>query len=268
MNVELKSKAFPNAGIYIMRHEDLYMIVDCIPSNPKAPSAHIHNSRLSFELFVYDQTFIVDPGTYIYTADAEWRNKFRSTAYHNTVIVDGEEQNEFDPYNLFSVEMNADVKVNEWKVTDEYDFLDAQHNGYTRLSYPVIHRRQILFSKIDRFWLICDFLTGKQKHKIEQYFHFAPMSIEKIDQNTVITNNEGTNLLLMRTDDYESNLELIDGWVSYSYGTKTESQIAKYSGGFFLPVRLVTVLYPHENFDESLIDTVRSKVQKYLKSEI
>lgn len=269
MNLKLDSKAFPDSGIYIMRKNDLYMIVDCGPNGQNGNGGHAHNDTLSFELYAGDKTFIVDPGTYIYTADYKMRNLFRSTAYHNTIVVDKEEMNRFDKYELFAMKDDAMPIVNKWLVTDEYDFLDAQHNGYTRLSDSVIHRRQILFSKIDRFWLICDLLTGQQKqHRIEQYFHFAPMPIEKINQSTVITNNEGTNLLLMRTDDYEYNLELIDGWVSYSYGTKTESQIAKYSGEFLLPVRLVTVLYPYEKFDESLIDTVRTKVQKYLKREI
>jgi len=95
-NIELSSKAFLHSGIYIMRDKDLYVIIDCIPNNPKAPTGHVHNSRLSFELYAGDTTFIVDPGTYVYTADYKMRNLFRSTAYHNTVVIDGQEMNHFD----------------------------------------------------------------------------------------------------------------------------------------------------------------------------
>jgi uncharacterized heparinase superfamily protein len=110
MTAPLESKAFPQGGFYIMRHGDLYMIVDCVPADPKSPSGHKHNSRLSFELFACDKSFIIDPGTYIYTADKEMRNLFRSTKYHNTIVVDGEEQNRFEEDELFA----------RWLVTENY----------------------------------------------------------------------------------------------------------------------------------------------------
>jgi hypothetical protein len=54
-----------------MRHDDLYMLIDCVPADQKSPSGHKHNSRLSFELFAGDKSFIIDPGSYLYTADKE-----------------------------------------------------------------------------------------------------------------------------------------------------------------------------------------------------
>ena len=103
-----------------MRHGDLYMIIDCVPADPKSPSGHKHNSRLSFELFAGDKSFIIDPDTYVYTADKEMRNLFRSTKYHNTVVVDGEEQNRFDEDELFTMELDAAVRVNGRVTTENY----------------------------------------------------------------------------------------------------------------------------------------------------
>jgi hypothetical protein len=37
---------------------------------------------------------IVDPGTYCYHREPRWRNHFRSTAAHNTVVLDGADQSE------------------------------------------------------------------------------------------------------------------------------------------------------------------------------
>jgi uncharacterized heparinase superfamily protein len=119
---QLDSKAFPQGGFYIMRHDDLYMAIDCVPADPKAPSGHKHNSRLSFELFACDKSFIIDPGAYVYTADKEMRNLFRSTKYHNTVVVDGEEQNRFDEDELFTMNLDAAVNVHRWLVTENYYF--------------------------------------------------------------------------------------------------------------------------------------------------
>jgi hypothetical protein len=267
---QLKSKAFPQGGFYILRHDDSYMIIDCVPADTKAPSGHKHNSRLSFELFAYDKSFIIDPGAYIYTADKEMRNLFRSTKYHNTVVVDGEEQNRFDEDKLFSIRCDATVKVNRWVVTDKYDFLDAEHNGYARLKDPVIHRRQIYFDKEDRYWIIKDTLTGKERNKFDLYFHFAPMNVGllamnknvlmrirrmknqlidgeiKIDESFVIEtkNNDGANLLVIPLNVNDLSIEILNGWISYGYGTKEKASIIKYSKVVNCPTEFLTLLYP------------------------
>jgi uncharacterized heparinase superfamily protein len=105
MTTRLESKAFPQGGFYIMRHGD----------------GHKHNSRLSFELFAGDKSFIIDPGSYIYTADREMRNLFRSTRYHNTVVVDGKEQNRFNEDELFRMKQDAAVKMNRWVIAENGD---------------------------------------------------------------------------------------------------------------------------------------------------
>ena len=214
-----------------MRHGDLYMIIDCVPADPKAPSGHKHNSRLSFELFAYDKSFIIDPGAYIYTADKEMRNLFRSTKYHNTVVIDGEEQSRFDEDELFTMEHDATVKVNKWLVTDESDLFDAEHYGYCRLENPVTHRREIYFDKEENYWEITDVLTGKGKHKFEWYFHFAPMKLEHDEINPLIvrTKCDGANIELMPKDVPEGmECEILEGCVSYSYGRKTKAPIVRY----------------------------------------
>jgi len=83
--IAVTSRAWKDGGYYLMRQDNLYMLVDCLPADTSAPSGHKHNSRLSFELFATDRGFIIDPGAYIYTADKEMRSLFRSTGYHNTI---------------------------------------------------------------------------------------------------------------------------------------------------------------------------------------
>ena len=243
MTILLESKAFPQGGFYIMRHDDLYMIIDCVPADPKAPSGHKHNSRLSFELFAYGKSFIIDPGAYIYTADKEMRNLFRSTRYHNTVVVDSEEQNRFNEDELFTMKLDAAVRVNEWLVTEKYDFLDAEHNGYARLKNPVVHRRQIYFNKEKGHWVIKDMLTGRGRHKFGLYFHFAPMRLREKDELAVETDNrDGANIVIMPLKTEGVSMEIENGWVSYSYGTKVEAPIVKYSKTAEVPCEFVTVI--------------------------
>ena len=98
---KLQSREFRESGLYVMRSADKYFLACCGMVSTAGIGSHKHNDLLSFELYAGDKAFIVDPGSYIYTRYPEWRNAFRSTGYHNTVVIDGQEQNRFEPKHLF-----------------------------------------------------------------------------------------------------------------------------------------------------------------------
>src|ERR1041385_4041676 len=87
------SQAFPNAGTYLMRDGDLYLCFNASGSGINGRGSHGHNDVVSIEVSAGGRAFIVDPGTYVYSADLAKRHEFRSTAYHSTVQIDGLEQN-------------------------------------------------------------------------------------------------------------------------------------------------------------------------------
>jgi Heparinase II/III N-terminus/Heparinase II/III-like protein len=64
----VSSRAFTHGGFVFLRHQELYMAVACGANGRRGIGNHSHNDALSFELYAYDKTFIVDPGAYIYTA--------------------------------------------------------------------------------------------------------------------------------------------------------------------------------------------------------
>jgi hypothetical protein len=240
------SVAFAPGGFYVMRKGALYLMMDCVNPNAKAPPGHRHNSRLSFDLFAYDKTFIVDPGTYLYTPDPTSRNLFRSTAYHNTVVVDGTEQNTIKPEILFDIGTEARVKVNSLYTTEKIDILDAEHSGYRRLANPVTHRRQVYFDKTESYWIIRDILSGKGSHQFDLYFHFAPMKVE-IDKDfpfAVLTYAPGANLAIIPLETSGLNISMEKGWVSPGYGVRTEAEVVKYTKNGQPPAIFCNILYP------------------------
>src|SRR5437868_9357981 len=163
------SKAFPEAGTYIMRDRDLYLCFNASDAGIGGRGSHRHNDALSIEVSGGGHAFIVDPGTYVYSADLQKRHEFRSTAYHSTVKIDGKEQNTIDPKMPFVIGNEAKPHVLEWKTTDDFDRVVAEHYGY-----PVIHRRSVTFEKRERRWLIEDEFFGEGEHDYEVRFHFAP----------------------------------------------------------------------------------------------
>lgn len=57
-------------------------------------AAHGHADALSFQLSIDGNPIFIDSGTFNYHVTPEDRNYFRSTAAHNTVMIDGQEQSE------------------------------------------------------------------------------------------------------------------------------------------------------------------------------
>ena len=166
---QVNSQAFPQAGTYIMRDGDLYLCFNTSGAGINGRGSHGHNDALSIEVSASGRAFIVDPGTYVYSADLAKRHEFRSTAYHSTVQIDGLEQNTIDVQMPFVIGNEARPRVLEWKTDADSDKVIAEHYGY-----PVIHRRTVIFNKRERFWLIDDEFFGDGEHVYEARFHLAP----------------------------------------------------------------------------------------------
>jgi len=129
---------------------------------------------LSIEVCARGRAFIVDAGTYVYSADLQMRHAFRSTAYHSTVKIDGQEQNTTNVEMPFVIGNEAQPRVLEWQSNADYDKVVAEHYGYRRLPAAVTHRRTVTFAKRECSWLIEDEFVGDGEHEFEIYFHFAP----------------------------------------------------------------------------------------------
>lgn len=220
--VNYGSQAFPHAGTYIMRKDDLYLCLNASGAGLNGRGSHGHNDALSIEVSAGGHAFIVDPGTFVYTADLNQRHLFRSTAYHSTVQVDGEEQNSTIEAVPFVIGDEAHPRVLEWQTNDDEDKIVAEHSGYARLPSPVIHRRTIVFNKTERWWLIEDAFFTEGDHVYEVRFHFAP-GLEVDVTPAAVT--AGTNKLGLRVSSLDLNATplLETQGTSRDYGEKSDS---------------------------------------------
>ena len=221
-NVYAVSKAFPDAGTYIMRDGDLYLCFNASDAGIKGRGSHGHNDVLSIEVSVGGRAFIVDPGTYVYSADLAKRHEFRSTAYHSTVQIDGLEQNTIRVDAPFVIGNEAKPRVLEWKTSDDFDKVVAEHYGY-----PVIHRRAVTFDKRGRFWLIDDEFFGEGEHVYEARFHFAPGLKVSVNGAAV---EAGGLIVSSLNSDVQPELELRSASIDYGQMSDTVSACWKISG--------------------------------------
>ncbi len=170
---ELGSKSFSVGGIYVMRHKKDYMAISCGPNGQGGIGGHAHNDKLSFVLCVDGEDIIVDPGTCTYTSSPEWRNKFRSTEYHNTVSVDEEEQNKYNSsyFALFRMKEETHARCLAWCDSEECTRFVGEHFGYMKLDTPLIHVREVWFLKKRRKWVVRDFIIGSGDHLMRWTLH-------------------------------------------------------------------------------------------------
>lgn len=224
------SRAFPHAGTYIMRHEDLYLCFNASDAGIDGRGSHGHNDALSIEVAAGGSAFIVDPGTCIYTGDLDKRHQFRSTAYHSTVKIDGVEQNTIERDMPFVIGNEARPRVLLW----ETDKIVAEHYGYQRLKNPVTHRRTVIFEKLERSWLIEDeFLGDAVEHDFEVWFHFAPGLEVKAIEGAVEASDQNTDLTLtVRSLTLPGSPVLEQQFTSHDYDQMSESLSAcwRFSG--------------------------------------
>jgi heparinase II/III-like protein len=165
--------AWPAGGVVILRGDDLYVALDAGGVGIEGQGGHAHNDTLSIEVHGAGEDLIVDPGTGGYTADLALRDRFRSTAAHNTVRVDGAEINPIPP-RPFALPGNDRPVLRRTVFRRTYHLAQAEHHGYERLADPVVHKRIVLLNRIGRRIVVEDRLEGTGRHRVEWFFHLAP----------------------------------------------------------------------------------------------
>lgn len=218
---------FEQGGYYVLtggNSAKVKIVFDCGPLGFGTIAAHGHADSLSFTLSAYNRPFFIDPGTYTYIAADLFRNYFRSTAAHNTVVIDSKNQSEIAGPFLWATKANSFIQ--EWQDNDAFAKIIGWHDGYRRLSDPVTHRRGIEFDKNNAVIVIRDFIESRTSHTVEQFFHLSPECVvNQLDVNRFRIIN-GDAAIEFLTDEQVSvktkraEEDIISGWASHSYDRK------------------------------------------------
>ncbi len=96
----LALRAYPDFGVWLFRSSRLFLAVRCNAvgraNQWQGRGAHAHNDQLAIELAVDAEDWIADPGSYLYTPDADARNAYRSVAAHAAPQWPGREPGRLD----------------------------------------------------------------------------------------------------------------------------------------------------------------------------
>jgi hypothetical protein len=146
------------------------LLMDVGRACPDDLPAHAHADFFSFELSVDGRRWVVDSGVGEYAA-GPWREYYRSTRAHNTVIVDGIDQ--IECWGSFRVARRAQVHNRVAIEGPHLTGVEAWHDGYARLADPVRVGRAVI-ALGDRAWLVLDEISANGAHTWESHVHAAP----------------------------------------------------------------------------------------------
>ena len=163
-----------NGGLHVARGAGMTLSLSAGPMGQRGVGGHNHNDQLSFELHYEGRPLVVDVGTGTYTREGALRNHFRSTASHNTVVVDGREQSELGAMDLFRLIDRAQGRLDEISSTPSSVHLTASHRAHAKGAAPVTVARTWALEGKDSALVILDALEGFGTHDFQSRFHLAP----------------------------------------------------------------------------------------------
>jgi hypothetical protein len=222
----MRSAAYPQGGFYFMRAGDLYAAIRCGDVGIYGRGCHAHNDLLAFELSCGETSLVVDPGSYLYTADPKGRNWFRSTGAHSTLQIDGAEQNGVREDRLFAMVDRTNAEVLEWEPGVERTILRGRHHGFAALAAPATHTRTLCLDGRRRSLEIIDEVESPAPHELTWRLPLSPCEV--VSSQGLLTASFGKTTLRVHAPGLSATVA--EGWLSPSYGVRIPAPVVRLHG--------------------------------------
>ena len=249
-----KTSVFQKGG-HIFFKDDIgqYLFFNCGHFGYTPFPHHGHSDALSVEICLNHETITMDAGGYAYRDDPI-RHFVRSTAAHNTVMVDGRDQSETS--GIFKVGKTAATKIVKWQINEHFDMALGTHEGYL----PVIHYRKIWLLKNGwKTFIVRDDIRGPGEHQIDVRYHLSPDIVHKqIANNKVLFYKDATYVGSMEcycplgpisiVTNSNSDKNFPVSIISRKTGHYISSQLLSMQPDWHLPVSVITIFSGHNDY--------------------
>jgi hypothetical protein len=258
------SLAFPYAGYYVSRTgwetDAVWVFFDGGPFG----FAHQHEDKLNLLLHAYGRLLLTEGGNYAYDA-SEMRRYVLSTRSHNTVRVEGQDQNRRKHFNqAAATDLIQQPAGARWQAAARYDVAEATYDeGYgPDASRSATHQRRVISLKtgldgLGPCVLVVDRLTPHDgaAHNYTAFWHFAGDQVETDGLTARSVDADQPNLTILAAGPDNLRLTLVSGqetpewqgWRStrhHQQGEYAPAPAAIYAWTAPAPSRVVTLLYP------------------------
>ena len=167
-----------DSGYRKLESGDFELFADVGEIGPSYQPGHAHSDTLSFVLYHKGNPVIVDRGVSTYEKN-QTREEERSTASHNTVMLNNSEQS--DVWGGFRVGRRASCKI----LTDHDNTVKACHTGYSHLGVTHTRTWNVASEEIQ----IADDLSGGKKKAVASLHLYPDVSPVVEDPTTISTND-------------------------------------------------------------------------------
>jgi hypothetical protein len=235
------------------------VLFDCGELGFGSLAAHGHADALSFCVRVAGHDVLVDPGTYDYFSFPAWREYFRGTRAHNTLVLDGRDQSRM--LGPFLWGRRARARCLAWRTEAGRTLVSGEHDGYAGLPAPALHRRTLELDPSSGSLTIRDELLSSGAHDVALYFHLAEACVPRRQGGSAYEIRVGGRRLRLALDPsletqaLSGSVDPIAGWVSRGYHRKAPATTlvarARCAGNASFECRLEFGAFPDENPGEA-----------------
>lgn len=233
------SIALAKSGFYLMTdaESEQQLVIDAGPMGAGS-GGHGHADALSVWLVRKGRTLLRDSGTFEYVGKGGERSRLRTTGAHSTLRVDRQDQANI--LGQFSWHGFPEVKVRRWITGQQFDLLEAEHDGFYHSSSPARHRR-LVFHRKGAFWLVRDVVEGSGWHELELAWQVGAGLLQESPDTDVFA-GDGERLAILTTESHGWSRRLLyENW-SPVYGHSEPAPVLRFAAEQALPAEFVTIL--------------------------
>jgi hypothetical protein len=224
---------FPDSGYFILGDtwgideqtyaERQHVFFDC---GKLGEGSHSHYDLFNFCYYVDRKPAVIDPGRYTYAGEPDangvnWRHYFKSTASHNTVTIDHQDQTLFLSRTKHGPEVNLEER--DWLLGKKTDWVFGRARSP---HYSPIHERLIVYMGHQYLFILDRLLSDDAiQHHYELNFHLPAGT-----NTDLIVQPNGYHLLTNECEiraiaNENASARIKPGWVSQYYGIKHAAPI-------------------------------------------
>lgn len=237
---------FPDAGFALLSEPttDSRFWLACLGKPMGMMTAgHSHAAPLSFELAVDGVPIFVDPGTYTYQANLQWRNFFRGPSSHN--VLELEDAESFVPDGPFKWKDKNIIRSLPIE-SDGVGYLETGYTGLDRFGHSYLHVRRFSYQSPTEV-RIEDRIEGSGSHRMFLRLQLASTCVVECEPAGSFLVRSGDVVLriaLRVSSPFEGrvqkgSLDPVAGWFSPHYGLIVAAPALCFEGHMELPAALV-----------------------------